>query len=106
MSSTATAAAGQVNENFLAPIQRVLTYHQPVSSEPPSIFIFNVGRSSPRQINDGPVDDTTLLQSFINALQSIKANGYVVQGAMYGPEGANIFIDTDDEDWDAQISIQ
>jgi len=45
------------------------------------------------------------LQSFINALQSIKAKGYVVQGAMYGPEGANIFIDTDDEEWDAQISI-
>ncbi|KAJ3502171.1 hypothetical protein NLJ89_g9010 [Agrocybe chaxingu] len=75
------------------------------SSNPPSVFIFNVGRSSPRQLNDGPVGDTSLFQSFINALQSIKAKGYVVQGAMYGPEGANIFIDTDDEEWDAQISI-
>ncbi|CAA7270971.1 unnamed protein product [Cyclocybe aegerita] len=105
MSFTNTAAADQVNENFFESIQLDLTYHQPVSSSPPSVLIFNVGRSSPRQLNDGPVGDTSLLQSFINALQSIKAKGYVVQGAMYGPDGANIFIDTDDEDWDAHISI-
>lgn len=51
-------------------------------------------------MNDGPNDKHLLLQSFINALQSIQAKGFVVQGAMYGPDGGNIFIDIDDdEDW-------
>ena len=31
--------------------------------------------------------------------------GYIVQGAMYSPEGVNIFIDTDDELWYENIDI-
>jgi hypothetical protein len=39
-------------------------------------------------------------------LQSIEAKGYIVQGAMYGPEGGNIFIDTDDEEWDQYVTLE
>lgn len=58
-----------------------------------------MGKTRVRQINDGPNEANLLLQSFTNALESIRAKGYIVQGAMYGPEGANIFIQTDDEEW-------
>ena len=72
-------------------------------SNPPSIFIFNVGMTRVRHINDGPNEANNaanlLLQSFTNALESIRAKGYIVQGAMYGPEGGNIFIETNDEEW-------
>jgi len=68
-------------------------------SNPPSIFVFNVGKTRVRQINDGPNEANLLLQSFTSALESIRAKGYIVQGAMYGPEGGNIFIETNDEEW-------
>ena len=72
------------------------------STNPLGIFIFNVGQARTKHINDGPLyGGLSLLQSFINAFKSINAKGYIVQGAMYGPEGVNIFIDTDDEDWHA-----
>ncbi|KAF8880593.1 hypothetical protein CPB84DRAFT_1751388 [Gymnopilus junonius] len=74
-------------------------------SEPPSIFIFNVGRTKWKQSNDGPWEGETLLECFANALRSIGSKGYVVQGAMYSPEGANIFIDTEDEVWVESIDI-
>ena len=78
---------------------------KPYNSQPPSIFIFNVGRTRTSQINDGPWEGETLLQCFANALRSINALGYIVQGAMYSPEGVNIFIDTNDELWYESISI-
>jgi len=57
-------------------------------------------------MNDGPDEAQSLLESFTSALKSVKAKGYVVQGAMYGPDGANIFIDTDDEDWCTHVSCR
>jgi len=75
-----------------------------VSINLPSVFIFNVGPTRTSQINDGPNEAHLLLQSFISALQSIETKGYIVQGAMYGPEGANIFINTADEDWYNHVS--
>ncbi|KAF8176485.1 hypothetical protein BJ912DRAFT_1146854 [Pholiota molesta] len=77
-----------------------------VPDEPlPTVSVFNVGQTRTRQTNDGPNEARLLLQSYINALKSIQAKGYVVQGAMYGPEGANIFIDTDDEEWSTHVNI-
>jgi len=55
-------------------------------------------------MTDGPDDAQSLLKFFTSALESIQAKGYIVQGAMYGPEGANIFIDTDDEEWSTHVS--
>jgi len=47
-----------------------------------------------------------LLPSFIAALRSIEAKGYVVQGAIYGPDGASIFVYTEDENWVGHIVCQ
>ncbi|KAJ3502594.1 hypothetical protein NLJ89_g8813 [Agrocybe chaxingu] len=77
-----------------------------LAAQPPSVFIFNAGRTPARQINDGPWQDETLLQSFINGLQSIQEKGYRIQGAMYSPEGVNIFINTDDQNWDDEVFIR
>jgi hypothetical protein len=66
----------------------------------PQILVYNVGRAGVRQIADAPNhDEATLIQGFITALRHIDNKGYVVQGAMYSPDMANIFIETDDEDW-------
>lgn len=78
---------------------------KPYHSEPPSIFIFNLGRTRSSQINDGPWQGETLLQCFAIALTSINTLGYTVQGAMYSPEGVNIFIETDDENWPELIMV-
>ena len=74
--------------------------------DPPSIFVSNVARTKYSQINGGPHEAALILPSFIAALQSIEAKGYVLQGAMYGPDGASIFIYTEDEDWDRHIVCQ
>ncbi|PPQ98022.1 hypothetical protein CVT26_003084 [Gymnopilus dilepis] len=73
--------------------------------QPPSIYIFNLGSTKWKQSNDGPFQGETLLECFTNALRCIKARGYRVQGAMYSPDGANIFIDTEDELWDDSVNI-
>ncbi|PPQ98017.1 hypothetical protein CVT26_003079 [Gymnopilus dilepis] len=73
--------------------------------QPPSVYIFNIGSTKWKQSNDGPLQGETLLQCFINALQGIKVRGYRVQGAMYSPDGANIYIETEDELWDDNINI-
>ena len=39
----------------------------------------------------------------MKTLTHINNKGYVVQGAMYAAEGVNIFIDTEDEDWQEHI---
>ena len=57
-------------------------------------------------MNDGPNEAAMLLPSFIAALRSIEAKGYVVQGAIYGPDGASIFIRMDDENWVGHIVCQ
>ena len=74
-------------------------------SQPPSIFIMNIGMTRRIQINDGPWEDETLLQCFTNALRCINTKGYILQGATYSPENVDIFIDTDDELWDVRIDI-
>ncbi|KAF8900750.1 hypothetical protein CPB84DRAFT_1824974 [Gymnopilus junonius] len=84
--------------NGSAPPAEVNPSSVSTSYQPPSIFVFNVGRTRTSQINDGPSGERSLLESFVKALDSIRAKGYIVQGAMYGPEGVNIFIDTEDED--------
>ena len=74
-----------------------------------SIFITNVGRTRILRSNYGPRESETLLQCFANALRSINTLGYVVQGAMYSPQGdtidVRIFVETDDELWVERINI-
>ena len=64
-----------------------------------------MGNTKWKQSNDGPLQGETLLQCYINALHWVKVKGYRLQGAMYSPDGANIFIDTEDEQWDGNIDI-
>ena len=111
MNDNRSAATSQAQVSTLIFMQRLdlRKYFQPLvkpnHSEPPSIFIFNLGRTRSSQINDGPWHGETLLQCFAIALSSINENGYTVQGAMYSPEGVNIFIETDDEHWDERIIV-
>lgn len=111
LSDNTSTATSQAQVSTLIFMQRLdLTMYfqpsvKPYNSEPPSIFIFNLGRTCTSQINDGPWHGETLLQCFAIALGSINTNGYTVQGAMYSPEGVNIFIETDDEHWAERISI-
>ncbi|KAF8971385.1 hypothetical protein BDZ97DRAFT_1786283 [Flammula alnicola] len=68
-------------------------------TDQPSLFVFNVSKAGCRHISEVPDDARFLLPSFNNALNSAREKNYIVQGAMYGPAGATVFIDTDDEDW-------
>ncbi|KAJ3502596.1 hypothetical protein NLJ89_g8814 [Agrocybe chaxingu] len=76
-----------------------------LANQPPSVFITNVGRTRVRQINDGPWDDTPIVQSLINALKCIQAKRYRLQSAIYTVQAVYIFIETEDEDWNVYINI-
>ncbi|KIM38375.1 hypothetical protein M413DRAFT_447852, partial [Hebeloma cylindrosporum] len=69
MLSPATSAGYQPHSTF-----------EPVRFEPPSVLVFNVGRRGAVQTDDGPAVGVTFLESFINVLQNIKDNGYILQG--------------------------
>ncbi|GLB38939.1 hypothetical protein LshimejAT787_0601010 [Lyophyllum shimeji] len=88
----------QSNETSLS-----MTDEQSFSMNPPGIWIFNVGRTRASQIADGPNSEEELLPMFISTLQSIQKKGYIVLSATYSPQGADIFIQTDDEDWDDNV---
>ncbi|PPQ70084.1 hypothetical protein CVT26_013417 [Gymnopilus dilepis] len=72
----------------------------------PRILVFNVGRTRTKQISHGPLEFRALLPAFLKALESIRTKGYIVANATYSTEGASIFIETADEDWDAQVKFQ
>ncbi|KAH9483167.1 hypothetical protein JR316_0005271 [Psilocybe cubensis] len=65
----------------------------------PSIFIFNVLKAGARHVSDAPHDPKLLLAAFSAALESALNKPWIVQGAIYAPAGASIFIDTEDDQW-------
>ena len=74
-------------------------------SQPPSIFVWNIGGTKWKQTNDGPWENETLLQCFINTLKTIESHEYSLHGATFSHEGANIFIETNDELWNDRVEI-
>lgn len=70
----------------------------------PGIVVFNIGKTERKRLDTGPEWEAVrpyhqlLLEALIKMLRKTQAKKYTVQGVSVSA-GAQIVIDTDDEDW-------
>lgn len=71
----------------------------------PSVYVFNVLNGghinfTPDWTNSDKEKHESLLEMFSRTLETVRKRGYIVHSATFSAEVAQVFIETEDKDWE------